>query len=120
LQPGNSRRSLIKASFSSFTQSLKVPAGYYTDPGSSTIRLCNDIVTESGSTNPPGDPVSYYCEGGLIGAATRIKCDPAGSALGVYSPPDAAAAADCWSLLKPGYKFDGARTAADCDTDEYW
>jgi hypothetical protein len=115
LQPGSSRRSLVKASFSSFTQSLKVPAGYYTDPGSNIIKLCNDDVLEQ-----TGDAVSYYCTGGLVGSATRTACDAAGSVAGVYTPPDAAASTDCWSLVKPGYYLTAARTAAACPANKYW
>jgi hypothetical protein len=115
LQPGNSRRSLIKASFESFTQSLKVPAGYYTDPGSNIIKLCNDDVDVAGT-----DAVSYYCAGGSVGSAPRSACPAAGSTIGVYTPPDASVAADCWSLLKPGHKFSAAGTAVVCGANEYW
>uniref|UniRef100_A0A383VV89 Apple domain-containing protein n=1 Tax=Tetradesmus obliquus TaxID=3088 RepID=A0A383VV89_TETOB len=113
VQPGNSRRSLIKAGFNSFTQSLVVPAGYYTDPGSNTIKLCNNDVEDRAV-----DAVSYYCAGGLVGAAARTVCAAAGSP-GVYTPPDASVAADCWSLLKPGYVFTAARTAAACGSNKY-
>jgi hypothetical protein len=93
-----------------------VPAGYYTDPGSNIIKLCNDVVTEKGV-----DPISYYCPGGLVGEAQRLTCDSStASANGVYSPPDASTTADCWSLLKPGYYFSGAQTAAACPADSYW
>jgi hypothetical protein len=115
LQPGNSRRSLIKASFESFTQSLQVAPGYYTDPGSNTIKLCNDDVADKAT-----DAVSYYCAGGLVGSAARTACAAAGSDNGVYTPPDASVAGDCWSLLKPGYKFSAAATAVACGDDEYW
>lgn len=115
LQPGNSRRSLIKAGFNSFTQSLVVPPGYYTDPGSNTIQLCNVDVD-----NAATDAVSYYCEGGLIGAAPRTVCPTAPTVVaGVYTPPDAAKSADCWSLLMPGYYFNGANVAA-CAAGSYW
>jgi hypothetical protein len=115
LQPGNSRRSLIKASFESFTQSLQVAPGYYTDPGSNIIKLCNDDVDVKGT-----DAVSYYCAGGLVGSAPRDACAAAGSTDGVYTPPDASVSDDCWSLLKPGYKFSAARNAVACDANEYW
>ncbi|WIA29466.1 hypothetical protein OEZ86_011967 [Tetradesmus obliquus] len=116
VQPGNSRRSLIKADFNSFTQSLTVPPGYYTDPGSNTIKLCNDDVDVASA-----GPVSYYCEGGLIGAAPRKTCTAAAgtATVGVYTPPDAAAATDCWSLLMPGYYFSATNTAAECAVNTY-
>ncbi|WIA09380.1 hypothetical protein OEZ85_008786 [Tetradesmus obliquus] len=117
VQPGNSRRSLIKADFNSFTQSLVVPPGYYTDPGSNTIQLCNDDVNDR--TGAAANAVSYYCLGGLVGVANRTVC-PAALSDGVYTPPDAAKSADCWSLLKPGYQFTAdARKAAACDANKY-
>ncbi|WIA32723.1 hypothetical protein OEZ86_005909 [Tetradesmus obliquus] len=108
-KPGSSLRTLIKANFMGLATSLKVSAGYYSQPGSTEVLECPASVAPD---------TGYFCPGGAApGAAPRQKCaDPNPTGTQMFAGSETAN--DCGAWLSAGYYYDGA-AVTECTAKFY-
>jgi hypothetical protein len=107
--PGSSLRTLIKANFMGLNTNIKVSAGYFSQPATTTVAICPSSLPSA---------VGFYCPGGAApGAAPRQACAAANPA-GTYMPAGTEKADDCGAWLMPGFYYDGAAVVA-CTADSF-
>jgi hypothetical protein len=111
--PGNSLRTLIKANFMGLNTNMKVSAGYYSQPGTTTVTECPASIQAQ---------LGYFCPGGdAPGAAPRQAC-AANNPAGTQTLAGSESADDCGAWLMAGWYFNSAATPAAvqaCPADKY-
>ncbi|WIA32737.1 hypothetical protein OEZ86_005923 [Tetradesmus obliquus] len=109
-KPGSSLRTLIKANFMGLATNLKVSAGYFSQPGGTSVAICPPSVAGANG---------YFCPGGAApGAAPRQQC-AALNDVGTYMPAGTETADDCSAWLSAGYYYDTTTGVTSCTADYY-
>ncbi|WIA29465.1 hypothetical protein OEZ86_011966 [Tetradesmus obliquus] len=109
--PGNSLRTLIKANFMGLNTNQAVSKGYYSQPGTSTVQICEAESSVGGT--------GFFCPGGpRPGAAPRQACGAANIA-GTQMKVGSESADDCSGWLLPKYYYKPGTGVLLCEEDFY-
>jgi hypothetical protein len=109
--PGSSLRTLIKANFMGLNTNMKVSAGYYSQPGTTTVTECPASVAPA---------TGSFCLGGdAPGAAPKQTC-AAPNAAGTQTLAGSESADDCGAWLLPGWFYNSATSTVEaCPENNY-